>query len=159
MAQANRRSGRLGWLGIVSLLVVTGASVAVAQETQLGGKIQSGSQITISADETVDGDLYASGGRVIVEGSVDGDLIVAAGQVTVSGQVERRPHGLGRGSRNLGRGRGRREGGRRTVNSERVDRRRPVHRLGADHYLRFGRGGRGSRVREWSDGDERHGRR
>jgi cytoskeletal protein CcmA (bactofilin family) len=87
MAQAKRRSGRLRWLGIVSLLVVTGASVAVAQETQLGGKIQSGSQITISADETVDGDLYASGGRVLIEGSVDGDLIVAAGQVTISGQV------------------------------------------------------------------------
>lgn len=87
MAQANRRRARLGWLGIVSLLVVTGASVAVAQETQLGGKIQSGSQITISAEETVDGDLYASGGRVIVEGSVDGDLIAAAGQVTISGEV------------------------------------------------------------------------
>ena len=87
MARANRRSGRLRWLGIVSLLVVTGASVAVAQETQLGGKIQSGSQITISAEETVDGDLYASGGRVLIEGSVDGDLIAAAGQVTISGEV------------------------------------------------------------------------
>jgi cytoskeletal protein CcmA (bactofilin family) len=87
MAQANRRRARLGWLGIVSLFVVTGASVAVAQETQLGGKIQSGGQITISAEETVDGDLYASGGRVIVEGSVDGDLIAAAGQVTISGEV------------------------------------------------------------------------
>ncbi len=87
MARANRRSRRLRWLGIVSLLVVTGASVAVAQETQLGGKIQSGSQITISAEETVDGDLYASGGRVLIEGSVDGDLIAAAGQVTISGEV------------------------------------------------------------------------
>jgi hypothetical protein len=87
MAQANRRRALLTWLGIVSLLVVTGASVAIAQETQLGGKIQAGDQITISADETVDGDLYASGGRVLIEGSVDGDLIVAAGQVTISGEV------------------------------------------------------------------------
>ncbi len=69
------------------LLVVTGASVAVAQETQLDGKLQTGGQITISADETVDGDLYASGGRVLIEGTVDGDLIAAGGQVTISGDV------------------------------------------------------------------------
>ena len=87
MAHADRRRGRLRWLGLVTLFVVTGASVAVAQETQLGGKIQAGGQITISADETVDGDLYASGGRVLIEGTVDGDLIVGAGQVTISGQV------------------------------------------------------------------------
>jgi hypothetical protein len=72
---------------VVACLVVTGASVAMAQETQLGGKIQAGGQVTISADETVDGDLYASGGRVLIEGTVDGDLIAGAGQVTISGQV------------------------------------------------------------------------
>ena len=87
MARADRRSARLRLLGLVSLLVVTGASVAVAQESQFGGKIQAGGQITISSDETVGGDLYASGGRVLIEGTVDGDLIVAAGQVTISGEV------------------------------------------------------------------------
>jgi hypothetical protein len=74
-------------MGLVALFLVTGASVAAAQDTQLGGKIQAGGQITIAADETVDGDLYASGGRVLIEGTVDGDLIVGAGQVTISGQV------------------------------------------------------------------------
>jgi cytoskeletal protein CcmA (bactofilin family) len=87
MTQALRRRRILTWIGIVSLLVVTGASVAVAQQTELGGKIQAGGQITISADETVDGDLYASGGRVLIEGTVDGDLIAAAGQITISGEV------------------------------------------------------------------------
>jgi len=87
MARTRRHTWRLRWLGLVALLVVTGASVAVAQETQLGGKMQTGGQITISADETVDGDLYASGGRILIEGTVDGDLIAAAGQVTISGQV------------------------------------------------------------------------
>jgi cytoskeletal protein CcmA (bactofilin family) len=81
MAQASRRRR------ILSLLVVTGASGAMAQETELGGKIQAGGQVTISADETVDGDLYASGGRVLIEGTVDGDLISAAGQITISGEV------------------------------------------------------------------------
>jgi hypothetical protein len=78
---------RRTWLGLVAFLVVTGATVAIAQETQLGEKIQAGGQVTISADETVDGDLYASGGRVLIEGTVDGDLIAGAGQVTISGQV------------------------------------------------------------------------
>jgi cytoskeletal protein CcmA (bactofilin family) len=87
MAQTSRHTRPHMWLGLVAVLVLTGASVAVAQDTELGGKIQTGGQITISADETVDGDLYASGGRILVEGTVDGDLIAAAGQVTISGQV------------------------------------------------------------------------
>ena len=87
MAQSSRPTRRLKWLGLVALLTLTGASVAVAQETELGGKLQTGGQITISADETVDGDLYASGGRILIEGTVDGDLIAAAGQVTISGDV------------------------------------------------------------------------
>ena len=87
MAQSSRPTRRLRWLGLVALLTLTGASVAVAQETELGGKLQTGGQITISADETVDGDLYASGGRILIEGTVDGDLIAAAGQVTISGDV------------------------------------------------------------------------
>lgn len=87
MKDRNRRSRRLGRLGIVALFVVAGASVALAQETQLGGKIQAGDQVLISAGETVESDLYASGGQVHIEGTVDGDLLVAAGQVTISGQV------------------------------------------------------------------------
>ncbi|MGH8916653.1 MAG: hypothetical protein ACRDZM_19335, partial [Acidimicrobiia bacterium] len=72
---------------MAGVLLLVGASVAVAQETQLGGKIQAGDQVVLSADEAVDGDLYVSGGRVLIEGTVDGDLLVAAGQVTISGQV------------------------------------------------------------------------
>lgn len=87
MAHADRHFRRSTWPALVAIIVVTGASVALAQESQLGGKIQAGAQITISADETFDGDLYASGGRILVEGTVDGDLIAAGGQVTISGQV------------------------------------------------------------------------
>ena len=89
MAKTSRHTKGLRWLGLVAVLVVTGASVAVAQDTELGGKLQTGGQITISADDTVDGDLYASGGRILIEGTVDGDLIAAAGQVTISGRGER----------------------------------------------------------------------
>jgi cytoskeletal protein CcmA (bactofilin family) len=72
---------------VALLLVVVGASVALAQETQLGGKLRSGDQVVVPAGETIEGDLYASGGLVRVEGRVDGDLLAAAGQVQVAGQV------------------------------------------------------------------------
>lgn len=77
---------KLVWPVIVAIIVVTGASVALAQ-TQLDGKIRSGDQIVVSADETVDGDLYASGGQVRIEGTVDGDLLVWGGTVTITGEV------------------------------------------------------------------------
>jgi cytoskeletal protein CcmA (bactofilin family) len=80
------RMRKVAWLAAVTFLVLVGASVALAQ-TQLGGKIRAGDQIVVTADETVDGDLYASGGQVRIEGTVDGDLLVASGTVTISGQV------------------------------------------------------------------------
>ena len=72
---------------IVGLIVVVGASVALAQEMELGGKLRAGSQVVIPAEETIDSDLYASGGLVRVEGTVDGDLIVTGGQVRLTGEV------------------------------------------------------------------------
>jgi hypothetical protein len=57
-----------------------------AQETELGGKLRSGDQVVVPAGETIEGDLYASGGLVRVEGRVEGDLLAAAGQ-QVAGQV------------------------------------------------------------------------
>jgi hypothetical protein len=87
VANTHRRVRQITWLALVSIIVVTGASVALAQQTQLGGKLQVGGQITVASGETFDGDLYASGGRILIEGTVDGDLIAAGGQVTISGQV------------------------------------------------------------------------
>jgi cytoskeletal protein CcmA (bactofilin family) len=81
------RRNRAAWFGFVGLLVVIGASVAIAQETRLGGKVRAGGEVVILADETVSGDLYASGGQVRIEGSIDGDLVVMSGQVDVSGEV------------------------------------------------------------------------
>jgi hypothetical protein len=53
----------------------------------LGGKLRVGDEVVIPSGETVDGDLYASGGTVRVEGTVDGDLVASGGQVQVSGEV------------------------------------------------------------------------
>lgn len=72
---------------IVGLIVVLGASVALAQEMGLGGKLRAGSQVVIPVEETIEGDLYASGGLIRVEGTVDGDLIATGGQVRLTGEV------------------------------------------------------------------------
>jgi cytoskeletal protein CcmA (bactofilin family) len=69
----------------VVLFVLAGSS-ALAQGL-LGGKIRTGGQVVVLADETVPGDLYASGREVRIEGTVEGDLVAAGGQVDVSGEV------------------------------------------------------------------------
>jgi cytoskeletal protein CcmA (bactofilin family) len=84
MASTRRRTA---WVLLAGIVGVLGSSVSLAQETELGGKIRSGGEVVVAADETVDGDLYATGGQVRIDGTVDGDLIAAAGQVQVSGEV------------------------------------------------------------------------
>jgi cytoskeletal protein CcmA (bactofilin family) len=86
MASSHRRS-RTAWLVLAGLAAILGSSVAAAQESELGGKIRSGGQVVVTSNETVDGDLYASGGQVRIDGTVDGDLIATGGQVQIAGEV------------------------------------------------------------------------
>lgn len=44
--------------------------------------------VTIKAGETVDGNLYAAGANIVVDGEVKGDLICAGQSVVVNGQVD-----------------------------------------------------------------------
>lgn len=85
-----RRSRRIPFLVmlIVTASVVFGASVAYAQATGLDGKARSGQEVVIPAGQTVEGNLYASGGTVRIEGTVTGDLMAIAGEVQVSGEVK-----------------------------------------------------------------------
>jgi len=74
--------------GIAFLAVALASlSVAAAQQTELGGKVRSGQEVTVPAGETVQGDLIASAGTVRIDGRVDGDLVASGGQVTVAGTV------------------------------------------------------------------------
>jgi cytoskeletal protein CcmA (bactofilin family) len=74
--------------GIVLLAVaLVTLPAAAAQQSELGGKVRSGSEVTIAAGETVQGDLVASGGTVRVDGRVDGDLVASGGRVDVTGTV------------------------------------------------------------------------
>ena len=75
--------------GIVLLVVAlaTLSAPVAAQQTELGGKVRSGREVTIAAGETVQGDLIVSAGTVRVDGRVDGDLLASGGQVILAGTV------------------------------------------------------------------------
>jgi len=80
-------SGR--WVMVVALplMVMLLSSVALAQESELGGKVRTGDEVVVPAGETVPNDLYVFGGSVRIDGTVNGDLVAFGGQVEVSGPV------------------------------------------------------------------------
>lgn len=49
---------------------------------------QTGDSIYISADQTIEDDLIATGSRIIIEGHVKGDVIAAGQDLTIKGMVE-----------------------------------------------------------------------
>jgi cytoskeletal protein CcmA (bactofilin family) len=74
-------------IAIVAVALASLTPVALAQQTELGGKVRSGQTVEVPAGQTVQGDLIASGGTVRVDGRVDGDLVATGGQITVGGTV------------------------------------------------------------------------
>ena len=72
---------------VLILAVALALSPAATQQSELGGKVRSGREVTVPATETVQGDLVASGGTVRIDGRVDGDLVASGGQVIVDGTV------------------------------------------------------------------------
>ena len=76
------RSRQLTLAAVAASFILGLAPPASAAETA------SSELVIIREGDTVDGDLYATGVRVIIEGVVEGDLIAfAAEEVTISGQV------------------------------------------------------------------------
>ncbi len=74
-------------LAAAALILVLAAGLVLGKGELLGGKLRTGDNVTVPADETWQGDLYLLGGRVTVAGVVDGDLTVLGGQVDVTGTV------------------------------------------------------------------------
>jgi len=76
--------GRLALAVVVAViaLAIFPARAAVAAE------FRSGDSVSVEASETVQDDLYLSGGTVEIAGTVTGDAVVTAGEVDVPGQVE-----------------------------------------------------------------------
>jgi hypothetical protein len=52
------------------------------------GSIRTANQVIVTVDDVVTEDLYAVGGRTIVEGTVEGDLVVLGGELIITGTVE-----------------------------------------------------------------------
>ena len=74
-------------LGLISLLVLLTTGVVLAQDQQLGGKVVTGSDVTIPAGETIDHDLYVFGGTLISNGTINGDIVAAGGTIDINGPV------------------------------------------------------------------------
>ena len=72
---------RLGAL-LVVLLVLGAVPGAVA--AQAGDVTRTGGTVTVAEGETIDGNLVATGGTVVIDGRVTGDATVTAGTVIVS---------------------------------------------------------------------------
>jgi cytoskeletal protein CcmA (bactofilin family) len=51
-------------------------------------EIRSGDQPEIRSGETIDDDLYISGGTVTIAGRVTGDVVVAAGKIDIPGRID-----------------------------------------------------------------------
>jgi cytoskeletal protein CcmA (bactofilin family) len=74
-------------IAFLALALASLSATAAAQQTELGGKVRSGQEVTVPSGETVQGDLIASAGTVRIDGTVDGDLVASGGRVTVAGTV------------------------------------------------------------------------
>jgi hypothetical protein len=81
------KESAMRWIAILGLALTSLSVAAAAQQTELGGKVRRGQEVSVPAGETVRGDLYASAGTVRIDGRVEGDLVATAGQVTVAGTV------------------------------------------------------------------------
>ena len=70
---------RAALLAAVATLALTSPAAA--------GEFRSDETVTVGAGETIDDDLYAAAGTIILDGTVNGDATVAGGTVQVNGTV------------------------------------------------------------------------
>src|SRR5260370_5268244 len=74
--------------GSALALVLTGLCAAfVSAPPAAATEFKSGPSIQISKDETIKGDVYATGQEISVDGTIDGDLYVWAQEATVRGHI------------------------------------------------------------------------
>lgn len=64
-----------------------GGLSACAEAQAARSAFRAGETVVVAAGETIDGDLYATGGSVTVNGTVRGDVYAGAGNVVVNGRV------------------------------------------------------------------------
>lgn len=87
MTRIRRTLSRRGAVFAAFAMLTLSGTAVLAQDEALGGKLRSGETVTIGAGETVEGDLYAVAGTILVDGTVDGDLVAAGGDIRINGSV------------------------------------------------------------------------
>ncbi|MDQ6795225.1 MAG: FapA family protein [Chloroflexota bacterium] len=75
-------------VGLALVLALLTMGVVLAQGGLLGGKILSGSDVTIPAGEVVDHDIYVFGGSLTSNGTINGDVVAIGGTIAVNGPVK-----------------------------------------------------------------------
>ena len=76
-------------LKMMSRAITFLAAAALLPAAQLSAaEFRSDQTVTVAAEERIDGNLYAFGERVVIDGVVDGDLVVFGSQITINGTVE-----------------------------------------------------------------------
>lgn len=74
---------RIASMGLAVAIVFGGAPAPVAAQA-----VEVGDALTIASDEVREGDLYAAGEAVRVDGRLNGDLVAGARRILVDGRVE-----------------------------------------------------------------------
>lgn len=73
----------------VYIIGAVGVFLGLAAVAVHAAEFRAGQEYGLRKGEMVEGNLYAAGGRVTVEGDVNGDLMVAGGNIIISGNVTR----------------------------------------------------------------------
>ena len=74
---------RIAWMGLAVAVAFAGAPPALRAQS-----IEGGDAVTIPSGEVREGDLYAAGEAVRVDGRLDGDLVAGARRILINGQVD-----------------------------------------------------------------------
>jgi hypothetical protein len=73
---------------LAALLMVLTIGVVLAQGGLLGGKVLTGSEVTIPTGETIDHDVYVFGGTLVSNGTINGDIVAVGGNIDLNGPVQ-----------------------------------------------------------------------
>ena len=68
----------------LAVLLLSSILVATAEARTV---VRTGETVSLAADQTVEGDFYATAGTVSISGTVTEDVVVAAGQLNVNGSI------------------------------------------------------------------------
>ena len=74
---------RTAWMGLTVAVTFAGAAAPVGAQS-----VEAGDTVTIPSGEVREGDLYAAGEAVRIDGRLNGDLVAGARRIVVEGQVD-----------------------------------------------------------------------